>query len=68
MKTTFSHHALTYWSYASFYFDLNSLTSSCWANASLNGEVVVHDVQVMFSNVIDADIRPDYQAWQTLEE
>ena len=51
-----------------FYFDLCSLTSSCWASASLISEAVVHDVEAMLSTVIDADIRPDYQAWQTIEE
>ena len=68
MKTTFSYHALIYGSYVSFYFDLYSLSSSCWASASLIGEAVVHDVEVMLSSVIDADIRLDYQGWPTLEE
>ena len=47
MKTTFSCHALIYGSYVSFYFDLYSLTSSCWASASLFGEAVVHGVELM---------------------
>ena len=47
MKTTFSYHALIYGSYISFYFDLYGLISSCWASASLIGEAVVHDVEVM---------------------
>ena len=67
MKTTFSYHALIYCSYVSFYSDLYALTSSCWASTSLIGETVVLDIEVM-SNVIDADIRPDYLAWQTFQE
>ena len=46
-KTTFSYHALIYGSYVSFHFDLYSLTSSCWASASLVREAVVHDVEVL---------------------
>ena len=67
-KTTFSYHALIYGSYVSFYVDLYSQISNCWASASLIGEAIVHDVEVLLSSVIDADIRPDYQSWQTLEE
>ena len=65
--TTLSYHALIYGSYVSFIFDLYSLTPICWGSASLIGEVVVHDAEIM-SSVIDADMRPDYQAWQTLEQ
>ena len=68
MKTKFSYHALIYGSFVSFYFDLHSLTSNCWASVSLIGEAVVHDVEPMLSNVIDVNIRPDYRPWQTLED
>ena len=68
MKATFSSHALTSGSYVSSYFDLYSLTSSCWVSASLIGEAVVHNVEVMLSNVNNVDKRLDYQAWQTLED
>ena len=49
-------------------FELYSLISSCWGNASLIGEAVVHDVEAMLSNVIDVDILADYRASQTFEE
>ena len=47
MKTIFSYLALIMGAIFLFYFDLCSLTSNCWASASLFGEVVVHDVEVM---------------------
>ena len=35
------------WELCFFLFDLYSLTSRCWASASLTGEAVVHDVEVI---------------------
>ena len=64
----FFYHALIYRSYVSFYFDLSSLTSTYSARASLIGEAVVHDVEAMLSNVIDAGIQLNYQVWQRFEE